>query len=146
MDNTLNSSNPIPDRILPKLDPDNIGFWTSGHDSVLRINRCQQCRHYIHPPTTMCPVCESFDVRLEGVSGSGTVVSYTINRYRWRVGFDPPYCVALVELDEQPFLRLVANIVDMSIEDISVGMRVAVGFQQYGEIFVPVFARASIGS
>ena len=84
-------------------------------------------------------MCESFDVRPEAVTGNGTVISYTINRYRWRVGFEPPYCVALIELDEQPFLRLIANIVDKPLVDIVIGMRVSVRFQKYGDIFVPVF-------
>lgn len=130
----------LPNRLMPRLDPDNRFFWTSGRDGVLRFLRCKSCAHYIHPPTPMCPKCESFDTAPEAISGQGTVISFTINRNRWRVGFEPPYCVALVEFDEQPGLRLAANVVGHDLDDVHVGMRVTVGFEQYDTIFIPVFS------
>ena len=36
-----------------------------------------------------------------------------------------PYAVALVELDEQPGLRLTGRVVDIDVDDVRIGMRVA---------------------
>jgi len=71
------------------------------------------------------------------------VYSFSIVHVKLAPGFDPPYVVALVELDEQAGLRLVTNIVQSPIEAIHIGMPVDVVFEDVTpEITLPFFRPA----
>jgi uncharacterized OB-fold protein len=54
------------------------------------------------------------------VSGLATVAAYTVNRQKWIPGFEPPYIVAMVELDDE--------------RDVRVGMRVEVFFEDWTDV------------
>jgi len=55
--------------------------------------------------------------------------------------------VAIVELDEQPGLRLTTNIVHCAPDDVKIGMRVRVLFEDLGEdVYLPLFEPASGGA
>lgn len=73
--------------------------------------------------------------------------SYTINRYQWAPGIEPPYVLAEVELDEQPGLRLLTAIVDVDPDaeppHVTIGMPVEVRFGQSGDAWLPLFAPAA---
>ena len=48
--------------------------------------------------------------------------------------------VALIELIEQPGLRVMANVVNCDVDDVVIGMRVRVAFERASaEAWVPVF-------
>jgi len=74
------------------------------------------------------------------VSGDGVVFTYTVNHQRYHPAVAPPYVIALVELVEQPGLRLITNIVDCEPSAVHTGMAVRVGFEREGTRFVPVFS------
>jgi acetyl-CoA acetyltransferase len=74
------------------------------------------------------------------VSGRATVVGYTINQHQWHPAFTPPYVVANVALDEDSTVRLTTNIVDCEPDDVHVGQRVAVHFEQHDDVWLPLFA------
>ena len=130
-----------PPRILPDITDHNRPFWTSGSRGQLTILWCEDCGSWIHPPS---PSCAKGHTALEPriVSGQGTVFSFTVNRHPFHPSVPPPYVVAIIELDEQKSLRMIANIVGCSPEDVTIGMRVQVDFEQQGELFVPVFTPA----
>jgi len=132
-------------RPLPAVNADNRAFWTGGGDGALMINRCQDCRSYVHPPGPFCPHCESRDVAPEAVSGQGRVATYTINRRQWHPDMTVPYVLALVELDEDPAIRLPTNIVDVDPERVTIGMRVEVTFEQAEDLFIPLFRPLDCG-
>jgi uncharacterized protein len=69
------------------------------------------------------------------------VYSFTIVRQAFDPAFLPevPYVVALVELDEQPGLLLLANIVDTDIDAVEIGLRVEVTFEDRDGHVVPQF-------
>jgi uncharacterized OB-fold protein len=127
---------------VPLLNDDNRDFWTGGRDGELRIVRCNDCGYYIHPPSPRCPRCLGDDVEPSPVSGRGVVYTYTVNRREWSLGLDVPYVIAIVQLDEQPDLRLMTNIVGCSADEVAIDMPVRVEFREQGEAFVPVFRRA----
>lgn len=112
-------------------------FWAGGEHGKLLIARCQRCGWWLHPPLPVCPACRTMDVRPEAVSGRATVWSATTNRYRWTPEREPPYVLALVELAEQPGLRLLTVVVDC--DDVRIGMPVSVRFERSGMSWVPVF-------
>ena len=129
-----------PLRLLPQVTPENEHFWLGGADNELRFLRCGSCRYYVHPPAPLCPECLSRDLSPEAVSGRAVVHTFTVNHQPWIPGFDPPYVVAIVELDEQEGLRLTTNLVNCKPEDISIGLRVHVLFEDLGEgVFLPLF-------
>lgn len=130
-----------PFRLQPLVTEETRHFWEGGRDGALRFLACTACDHLIHPPASVCPQCLGRDVEVRAVSGKGVVHTFTINHHPWVPGFDPPYVVAIVELEEQPALRLMTNIVDCEIEDVAIGMRVAVCFEELEDgAFLPLFA------
>lgn len=129
-------------RPLPVLNEMNGYFWTSGADGRLRILRCQDCGEYIHPYAALCPKCRSEKLEPEPVSGRGRLVSFTINHQPWFPHVPVPYVIGLVELEEQSDIRLVTNLADCAVEDVSHDMPVEVCFEAHGDIFIPLFRPA----
>lgn len=128
----------LPFRVQPVLDDEHRFFWTSGEDGHLRFARCGGCGYWLHPPVPRCPQCGSREVAPEPVSGRGHVWSCTVNHHSWD-GSTEPYAIALVELDEQPGLRLTTNVVGCPPEEVVIGMRVRVTFEQQGSVWFPLF-------
>jgi uncharacterized OB-fold protein len=132
-----------PFRILPRLTDRNRDFWTAGVRGELRFWRCQKDGFYIHPWQPICPVCHSKDLKTEPVSGKATVASFSINHQPWMPGPELPYVVAIIELVEQPSVRLTTNLVNLAPEAARVGMQVRVIFERHddpdGDIYLPLF-------
>jgi acetyl-CoA acetyltransferase/uncharacterized OB-fold protein len=125
---------------LPALEPETEHFWRACHAGRLEITRCRVCGWYIHPPRPVCARCQSRDVGWETVSGRATVVSFTVNHQRWMPTLEVPYAIALVELVEQPDLRLTTNVVGCAPGDVRIGMPVRVTFRPVSdEIALPLF-------
>ena len=131
---------PRPDfRVLPLVTDHNRHFWTGGADGELRFLRCTACRHWIHPPQPICPACLGRTLAVEAASGRARVASFTVNHQRWIPGFEPPYLVAIVELPEQPGLRLTTNLVNCELEDARIDMPVRVVFEERDGVWLPLF-------
>jgi hypothetical protein len=105
------------------------------------MHHCQGCQRYFHPPAPICPRCLSQDVGPRPVSGRGKVLSYTVNHQRWNADVEVPYVVAIVELADQPGLRLVSNIVGMPVDEVHIDMPVRVTFSQVEDVWLPLFER-----
>jgi uncharacterized OB-fold protein len=128
---------------VPEINEDNAAFWTGGREQALMITHCEECGYRTHPPTPRCPSCFSDRVAPSPVSGRGHVYSFTINRREWSPGLEVPYVIAVVELAEQPGLRLLTNIVGCPAEEVAIDMPVEVEFVERGPAFLPVFRRAA---
>lgn len=133
---------PGPARMLPQITDINRYFWCGGAEGRLHILRCGACATWIHPYAARCPACASAEVAPQPVSGAGTVVGFTVNHQPWVPGLAVPYVVAIVELAEQPNLRLMTNMPRTPIADVHVGMPVTLFFEQNGDIFLPLFEAA----
>ena len=126
-------------RILPQLDPINEWFWTSGADGQLRIQGCDDCAVLVHPPAPICPSCRSRSFGPVVVSGRATVVGVTVNRHFSLPGFEPPYAIAVVALEEDPTVRLTTNIIGIEPDDVRIGQVVTVRFEQHEDVWLPLF-------
>jgi uncharacterized OB-fold protein len=135
----LTDAGDAPFRILPRVNDDNRFFWNSGDDGRLRFLRCDDCGLYVHPPSPICPDCLSKRLTVTPVSGRATVATFTVNQQPWIPGFDPPYVVAIVEIDEQASVRLMTNIVGCAPGDVRIGMPVQVTFERHDDVWVPLF-------
>jgi uncharacterized OB-fold protein len=67
------------------------------------------------------------------------VFTCTVNHHPFHPEVPPPYVIAIVELDEQADLRVVANVVGCEPDEVRIGMPVEVDFEPHGEHAVPVF-------
>ena len=130
---------PRPYRVPPRIAPDNEHFWTGGAEGELRFLRCGACGYYIHPPAPICPQCHSRDVQAEAVSGRAVVHTFTVNHQPWYPNLDPPYVIAIVDIEEQAGLRLTTNIFNCPIDEVRIGLPVRVVFEEYDGAFLPMF-------
>ncbi len=128
-----------PFRVLPKVTKQNEHFWQGGADGRLHLLRCRSCGRYVHPPAPRCPDCLGKDVAPEAVSGLATVATFTLNHQTWVPAPDHPYCIAIVEIDEDPSVRFTTNIVNCPPEDVTIGMPVRVVFEQHEDVYIPLF-------
>ena len=118
----------------PGITHDNRFFWEGVAQRELRIQRCTQCRRLQHPPTPMCPGCQSFEMDAIEASGRGTVHSFVVAHHPPIPPFAYPNVIVLVELDEGT--RLVSRLTGVAPDDVAIGMRVAVEFERIDDEFV----------
>ncbi len=130
----VGSSQPVAERILPPLpepDEDSREFWDGCRRHELRMQRCAQCKRFRFYPRPMCPSCLSMQDEWVRVSGRGTLYSWIVCHppvlpaLRARV----PLAVLLVELAEDPGLRMVGNLHGGEIEDLRIGLPLEVCFE-----------------
>jgi len=99
--------------VLPLETEEARGFFDGARAGELRIQTCLECGRRRHPPCPVCPWCHSTRSEWRPVSGRGRVWSYIIPHPPLLPGFAElaPYNVVVVELDEDPTIRLVGNLV-----------------------------------
>ena len=129
-------------RKLPQITSDSSAFWQGGESGRLMIHRCSTCRRFFHPPAPICPFCGSLDVAPQATSGRGRIATYTINHQAWKPELATPSVVAIVELDDQPGLRLLSNVVELVPDQVRIGMPVHVTFEQHEDVWLPLFKKA----
>ena len=132
-------------KAAPRPTPETQPFWDGCAASELRLQRCTHCDAHYFPPRPFCPDCLSADVVWEAISGRGTLHTYVIN-YRAAPGFEAPYAIAVVQLEEGP--RMMSNIVgvDQTSEALELDMALEVTFEERGDVHVPVFRPAGATS
>lgn len=135
------STRPGSTKPIPKPTPETRHFWEGTLAGELRLQRCDTCSNVYFPPRPFCPKCASRSVQAFKASGLGTLHSYVINqRAAADSGFEAPYSIAIVELEEGP--RMMTNIVDspQTPEALVLDMPVEVTFQKLTEdIALPRF-------
>jgi uncharacterized protein len=125
-------------RPRPAMNQDTQFFWDGCARGELLIQRCASCGTLRHPPRPACGVCRSLEWDTQRSSGRGTVHSYVVHHYPPVPGFDPPYVVVLVELEEGT--RLVSNLVGVDPSEIVIGMPVEVSFERIDDdLTLPLF-------
>ena len=128
-------------RPLPRLDAENRPFWTAGAAGELRIMRCRDCQAFIHPPRPVCRSCLSENVSPEVVAGTGVVDTFTVNHQKWHPAAEVPYVIARVALDGVPGVYLTTNIVGCPVDEVDIGDRVRVRFEQQDDVYLPLFEK-----
>lgn len=125
------------------VDRDNQHFYRGWLDHELRLNRCADCGRWHHPPTPMCPFCWSWDVRPTPVSGRGTVhLLMRLHQGPPAPGVDyerSPHPVVVVDLEEEPGLRITSTVVDCPPDDLTIGMPVTVTWIDRDGVPFPAF-------
>ncbi|MFA5688746.1 MAG: Zn-ribbon domain-containing OB-fold protein [Kiritimatiellales bacterium] len=125
---------------LPEILPETGEFRAAAKRHELVIQTCRACGAKIYFPRLLCPHCMAEDFYWIKAKGLGVVYSYTIVHKALHEGFEDevPYVYGIVELEEG--VRMIANIVNVALEDIFIGMAVEVIFEdRTREISVPQF-------
>jgi uncharacterized OB-fold protein len=132
---------------IPAITTEAKPFWDAAAQQKLVMQRCKDCKAWVWTPRPACNECGSEKVEWTPMSGKGEVYSFTVIRQiagrAASAAFqnDIPYVVAWVDLDEGP--RMITNIIGCSVEDVRLGMKVAVAFEQASkDVWLPKFKPA----
>ena len=139
--------------ILPDTEDESVKpFWDATARGELLVQKCSQCGRRRIPPRPMCPHCRSLANEWEPLSGRGRVWSYVIPHPPLLPAYMEfaPYNVITVELDEDPTLRLVGNLVasadaplnSVDPHSIEIGEPVRVVFAKVDDVHLPRWVRA----
>lgn len=102
-------------------------FAAAGRD-VLLIRKCAGCGHWLAPEAAACSGCGGPELEWVAASGRGVLVA-------WAVPHPGPAggVLALVELDEGPWLHTRLELDDGAAGGLRAGLAVAVRFVHPGE-------------
>jgi uncharacterized OB-fold protein len=125
-------------RALPAVNQDTAFFWEGAKAGKLLIQRCMSCGKLRHPPTPTCPYCHSLDWDAVEASGRGTVYSFVVHYHPPVQGFEVPFVIALIELEEGT--RIVSNVTGIDPAAVKIGDKVEVFFiDAAGGMRIPQF-------
>jgi uncharacterized protein len=100
----------------------------------LRFPRCERCLRFHWYPMKLCPHCRSAQIAWTAVTGPAKVFTWTEVHHAFDPGFTlkPPYVVALIEFDDAPGVRLVANLEGLAPGQAAIGLAVRPEFSKAG--------------
>lgn len=101
-----------------------IQAWRSSRKGYgINGSKCSNCSEFFYPTKKKCPKCESNELEDYKFKGTGQIYSYSII-HNAPAGMEKqvPYAIAIIKLDEGP--RITAQLVDIDLEKIEIGMKV----------------------
>jgi len=120
---------------IPYGDAFTIPFWNAAERGELLIQRCKACGTYQFYPRQFCLSCDAESPEWVPASGIAKVISKTTVRIAVTTEWEPPYTVAVVQLEEGP--SLLTNLIG---RECRIGDRVRVAWRKrQGEPPFPVF-------
>jgi uncharacterized protein len=131
-------------RPVPVPDELSAPYWQAAAEHRLVLARCAACSASCLPPATVCPACHSTEPAWTwaDVDGAGRVRSWTTMRSSFLPGFaeEVPFVLLDVELDAGEDLRLIGRLLGATAEDLALGTRVVVAFEDVAPgVSVPAF-------
>lgn len=102
---------PVP--LPPQLVSESMPYWEATRDGRLVVQRCADTHRLIWPPRPMSPWGKRLVPEWFEVSGRGRIWSFCVPHPPLLPPFSDvaPYNVIVVELDEDPTVRMVGNLV-----------------------------------
>lgn len=128
---------------LPNITPEARPFWDACKQHKFVLPKCRACGNVWFPPYLQCNRCLSPDREFVEASGRGVIWGRIEMNQPYIPAFvnDLPYVVALIQLEEGPFLY--SNIVGLPNDRITIGMPVRVVFEDVTpEVPLPKFRPA----
>ncbi len=109
----------------PNMNEDTEMFWHKLRETKkLHFQQCCKCGTVLHPPRPICYNCHSFDLEWVEAPTKGTIYSYVVYHRSVHPGFQTPYEVVLVELENGA--RIVGNMLEATPDELAIGMPVEV--------------------
>jgi uncharacterized OB-fold protein len=121
----LAKQSPIPDELSKP-------FWDACNEGRLVMQTCTACDRMQYPPEQTCYQCGSKDnLEWRQVSGRGKVHGYAVmHDCRIRtLQEDQPFNLAIVELEEDPGIKMYSHLPGTPVDDVPSGAPVQVEFQ-----------------
>jgi uncharacterized OB-fold protein len=130
-------------RPLPEPDERSAPYWEAAARHELRLPRCSRCEGFTMPPDAVCPRCGTTEPAFAfvAVTGAGSIRSWTVVRQSFLAGFDVPFVLVDVALDDAPDVRLIGRLLDGPAAAIHLDDRVTLAFEDLADgVAVPAFA------
>jgi uncharacterized OB-fold protein len=92
--------------------------------------KCNQCQAYTVPPRKVCAECGSEDMEIVPLSGKGEIQTFT-TVFVPPEGFEAPFIVAMVKLDEGPWVM--GNVEGVDPNNVTmdiIGRRTSIGYKK----------------
>ena len=123
------------------IDRDSVSLFRGFLEGRLLINKCHGCSRWYQPPWPVCPECLSEDVHPTEVSGRGEIFTFVVLHTGIASGVDylAGHPVAVIELVEQPGLRISATVVGVEKEDLRIGTPVELTWVERNGSPLPAF-------
>ena len=134
--------------LQPLRGPETAAFWDGTARGELLVQRCAACGTLRFPPGPLCPSCHSTRRGWQTVSGRGRIWSFAVAHPPLLSGFGElaPYSVGVVELHEDPAIRLVGMVVVVGPDGglhpgpaPEIGAAVEVAFEERGDTVLPAW-------
>ena len=115
---------------IPAPDARTQFYWDAVADGRLDLLKCQGCGHFVHYPRPVCNRCLSADLAPTTISGRGTLYSYAeVDQVAHPFYADKvPYLIGVIDIEEEPGIRIPTGLVDCGRDDLSCGMPMEVVF------------------
>jgi uncharacterized protein len=129
-------------RPVPVPDERSAPYWEAAAQHRLVLARCSRCDELSHPPDVVCARCHHPDPGFvfEEVGGRGAVRSWVVVRESFLPGFDVPFVLVDVAMDEDDGVRLIGRLLDGPDAPLARGERVRVAFEDLAPgVAVPAF-------
>lgn len=113
-------------------------FWEGTRRGELLVPRCAACGLRFFVPEPACPGCMSDGWYYERSSGRGVVYSVTVVHRAPGPGFEVPFALAVIDLDDGG--TLLSHVVDTDPDQVAIGAPVRAAFRELTEgITLPCF-------
>jgi uncharacterized OB-fold protein len=117
-------------------DHDTKGFFAAAQRGAIAVLRCAACEAVVHLPLPRCPRCSSLSLDWHDVRPTGRIHSFTRVVHPTHPAFEVPYTVVLIELDDEPTVRLLGHL--PGTPEVQIGQNVEATFDDVrGEVVVP---------
>lgn len=127
----------------PQISREARPYWEGIQQGKLLYQQCQNCGMAVWRPRSICPYCDSMELRWRQSAGLGEVYSFsTIYRppgeaFRGKV----PYTLGIIRMDEDYYMF--SEISVGAPEEVVIGMRVRVEFEPFVDnVVLPKFEQA----
>lgn len=123
-------------RPLPRPSVDTAPYFKAAAEGRLDVPQCADCGVFFWTPQQMCPECLSDNVKWTTLSGAGTVFTYIVVGRPVHPWFatQVPYVLALVEFEDAPGIRILADVLGDS-EKVTFGGKVQATFEKISDDF-----------
>ena len=140
--------------LLPEADDElTMPFWEGCRNGQLLVQRFKESGALVWPPRPMDPRTRGLEYEWVPMSGRGKVWSFVIPHPPLLPAYAEfaPYNVIVVELDEDPLIRMVGNLVEsadaplnsVDPHSVEIGEPVQAVFAQVEDMVLPRWVRGS---
>lgn len=106
-------------------------FWDACDQQRLVMQHCSACDRMQYPPEAACRQCGSSEhLAWQPVSGRGKIHGYCVmyqSRIK-RLQAEQPFNIVVIELDEDPAIKLLSHLPGRAADDVPVGAPVEAVF------------------